>query len=301
MLENKNNQDQTATANDMSASDICNVIAEAAMMQDIDEIARATKMLMKDLGDALLASDALWYLKSGFTDLPYISETMTTLIFDDEYYAQKYADTHSTLKLLPQRVERNNYKRMFAEIYDCGIGSVAYCNNSKSVALPIDVYFLTVSTQKNACNARELTRYIAMLMQEIRNDERQYDRKNQIVDLLKKNVISSMTGAKVFVPINAIKDVHAELVVDISFGTNLKVSTMRTDDNRIFFPVYTSVAEYKKNSMQGLNLVSIPLGEFIRFVRHSIDRDPSVIGVVVNSGSFNFAINKSIMDIFLSL
>lgn len=291
------------TANDgnnASASDICDAIVDASMMQDIAEVADATKMLMSDLGAAILRSEALWYLSSAYTKKFYINEGMATLIFDDEYYAQKFVDGHSSLQLTIHKVEQSGFKRFFSEIYNTGIWAIAYCNENKSVGLPVEPHFLPTSYNPKSCQAKEFDKYSSMLMQEIRNEEREYDRKANIVELLKKNVITQIARAKVYVPINAVQNgTSTQLVVDIQYGVNLKLVTMRTDDHKVIFPIYTSVDEYRKIPMNGVNLVLMPLSEFIRVVKSSIDRDPSVFGIVSNPGSVSFMMSKPILDLYL--
>lgn len=286
---------------DVCTSDLCNAIVDASMMQDVAEIAEATKLLMGDLGVAILKSDSLWYLVSTYTQKPYINETMATPIFDDEYYAQKFVDGHSNLKLKMLNVKQKDFERFFVEIYNTGIWAVSYLSDNKCVNIPIEKYLLSDIYDSNTCRAQEFDKYSIMLMQEIRNPYRQYDQKNKIVDLLKKNIIDQVSKAHVFVPINAINEKPStQLVVSVKYGQNLKLVTMRTEDQRVFFPVYTSVNEFEKNSIDGVNLVSMPLSEFVRVIRASINKDSSIVGIVSNPGSVGFAMSKQILDIFLS-
>lgn len=291
----------TKSDNEVSTVDLCNAIVDTSMMQDIEDVAKATKLFMEDLGIALLKSDALWYLISPYTQKPYINETMATPIFDDEYYAQKFIDGHPSLSLKMQKVEQKDFKRLFFDIYNTGIWAVSYLSDNKGVNLPVKNYLLSDTYNSKTCSAQEFDKYTTMLMQEIRNSNRQYTQKNKIVDLLKKNIIDQISKAFVFVPINAINEnVSTQLVVDMKYGQNLKLVTMRTEEQRVFFPIYTSIDEYRKSPINGVNLVVMPLVEFVRVIRSSMEKDNSIIGIVSNPGSVGFAMSKQILDIFLS-
>ena len=126
-----------------------------------------------------------------------------------------------------------------------------------------------------------------------RNENRQYERKEDIVTLLKKNIIAEALTANVFIPVQSVGD------GDVSQPKEMRVATMSTENNELFFPVYTTVAEFERSPMDGIGLASTSLLAYIEFVYGIANTHTSVYGLAINPSSVNFAMNLGIMDLVL--
>lgn len=271
---------------EMSSSDLCDAIVEAKTM-DIPEVRTATNMLVDDLRDSILSSDELYYLVSKFTRMPHINEHFSVFVFDDRYYAEKFVENNSILGLEIASANNVDFEKTFSYFYDCGAEGVDFCNDSSSVMFGLEHYFLSDNYDKNKNGARMFSRFTALLMQEIRNVDKKYDRKTEIVLLLKKNVIAEALTNFVYVPVQE--------VVDPKHGKQVHITTMQSTDGKVFFPVYTSISEFNPNELPGLQLSKAGIAEYVEFIYGRAQQDPDVYGINVNPGSINFSMNVDIM------
>lgn len=271
---------------EMSSSDLCDAIVEAKTM-DIPEVRTATNMLVDDLRDSILSSDELYYLVSKFTRMPHINEHFSVFVFDDRYYAEKFVENNSILGLEIASANNVDFEKTFSYFYDCGAEGVDFCNDSSSVMFGLEHYFLSDNYDKNKNGARMFSRFTALLMQEIRNVDKKYDRKTEIVLLLKKNVIAEALTNFVYVPVQE--------VVDPKHGKQVHIATMQSTDGKVFFPVYTSISEFNPNELPGLQLSKAGIAEYVEFIYGRAQQDPDVYGINVNPGSINFSMNVDIM------
>lgn len=273
-------------AGEMSASDLCDAIVEAKTM-DIPEVRAATNMLVDDLRDAILSSDELYYLVSKFTRMPHINEHFSIFIFNDKYYAEKYIENNQVLGLEIATINNGGFEAAFSYFYDCGAEGVDFCNDSSSVMFGLEHYFLSESYDRNSNQARMFSRFAALLMQEIRNAEKQYDRKNEIVMLLKKNIIAEALTNVVYVPVQEIDDPE--------HGKQVHITTMQSTDGKVFFPIYTNPAEFNSKELPGLQLSKTTILSYVDFIYGRAQQDPDIYGINVNPASLNFSMNRDIM------
>lgn len=284
----------------MTAVDLCDAIVEAKEI-NIPEVRDATRMLVDDLRDAILSSDVIYYLRSNFTKSPHVSERFSIFIFTDRYYAEKFVDNNTNLYLEIVEVDKNNFERTFSMFYDCGAEAVEYCNDANSVMFGIEHFFLSSDYNKSLCSARALNRFILISMQELRNDEKQYDRKAEIITLLKKNIVAESLTTTVLVPVVAngeFEDVENQLV-NVPMQTQMNVATVTTPNGELFFPVYTNVSEFNANPIEGLKVAKFSMLFFIRFVYDTVKNNDNVLGIIVNPSTVNFAMTEPILDIIL--
>jgi hypothetical protein len=285
---------------EMSAVDLCDAIVEAKEI-NIPEVREATRMLVDDLRDAILSSDVIYYLRSNFTKCPHISERFSVFIFTDKYYAEKFVENNANLNLEVVEVSNEGFEKMFSMFYDCGAEAVDYCNDANSVMFGIEHFFLSSSYNKSLCSARALNRFILISMQEIRNTEKQYERKSEIVTLLKKNIVAESLSTTVLVPVvtnGEFEDVENQLV-NVPMQTQMNVATVTTPNGELFFPVYTNVSEFNSNPIDGLKVARFSMLSFIRFVYDTVKNNENVLGIIVNPSTVNFAMTEPILDIIL--
>lgn len=283
----------------MTTTDLCDAIVEASLASDLEDVQNAIKILTKDLCEKIADSEKTFFVVSPFTKLPYVTETLSTPIFDDEYYASKYVDSHSMLNLQVQHVKKVNLHSFLQKLDSDGIATVSFCNDSNSVTVPLRPHFLKSDDSSSGC--RSLSLYSTMLMQEVRNPSRVYANKNEIVSLLKKNILFEMTRSVVFVPINSIESINNSddnLVMEIPYGKNLRAATVCTSDGKVFYPIYSNPEEYLKNKVDGLRLIKVPFRDYCGFVMETMKKDSKTIGIVFNSGSINFAMTEPILKSF---
>jgi hypothetical protein len=284
---------------EMSSSDLCDAIIEARTI-DIPEVRDAAKMLVEDLRDSILNASNLYYLKNVVTNSPHINEHFSVFLFDDMYYAEKFVEKNSLVKFEIVSVKPDAYASMFSQLYDCGADGIDYCNDNGSVTFGIEHYFLSDDYNRNLCSARNLTRFILLCMQEIRNVDRQYERKDEIVMLLKKNIIAESLSAQVLIPVRSDGQNVDNQLVNVASGTQMNIATMNTPDNAVFFPVFTNVSEFNKNPIPGLRLAATSMISYIEFVYNLASNNESVFGFAINPNTVNFAMNKGIMEIIIN-
>ena len=285
---------------EMSASDLCDAIVEARDI-DIPEVVEATKMLVLDLRDVLLSSDELFYLESQLTKSPYINEHFSVFIFDDKYYAEKFIDAHPVLKLEVKSVKNSEYESLISKFYDAGADGVDYCNDESSITLGIKHFLLSDDYNHSISSARVLNRFVCLCMQEIRNDEKLYDRKAEIVDLLKKNIVAEALTNSVFMPIKADKDAEllTDKIVKIKENTPMNIVSIQAQGGEVLFPVYTNENEF--TAMQNdIKLVQTSMLGFIEFVNQAANSNKSIVGICVNPETVNFAMIKPILEIVVA-
>ncbi len=285
---------------EMSAGDLCDAIVEAKEV-NIPEVREATRLLVDDLRDAILSSETIYYLKSKFTNSPHISERFSAFIFTDKYYAEKFVDGNSVLGLEIVEVANANFENFFTMLYDCGAEAVDYCNDTNSVMFGIEHFFLSSNYNRKLCSARNLNRFALISMQEIRNVDKQYERKAEIITLLKKNIVAEALSATVLVPVVAngeFEDVDNQLI-NVPMQTQMNVATVTTPNGELFFPVYTNVAEFNMSPIEGLKVAKFSMISFIRFVYNVVKDNESVLGIIVNPTTVNFAMTEPILDIIL--
>jgi hypothetical protein len=187
---------------DMVASDLCDAIVEARMC-DLPEIRNAAMLLVEDLQSAILNSENLYYFTSNYTRSVYINERFSTFVFDDRYYAEKFVEQHPNLKLDIADISQKEFESFFIALYQQGIEAIDYCNDRSNVTMGIAKYFLSDSYNPNEAPARDLSRFIHLCMQELRNEERQYEKKEDIINLLKRNIIAEALNCNVFIPVQS--------------------------------------------------------------------------------------------------
>ncbi len=280
---------------DMSASDLCDAIVEARTC-DLPEIRTAMHLLIEDLQLALLNAENLYYLVSDVTDAPHINEHFAVYLFDDRYYAEKFVEKNKVLKLNIHDAAPEDYEWLFSHFYNCGAECVDYCNDNSNVTFDLEHYFLSDNYDKTVAPGRLLSRFTNLCMQEIRNDDKQYERKPEIVTLLKKNIISESLTTNIFIP--AFDD--GNLASNVSLDkVNVRIATMSTSNKELFFPVYTARDEFKFTALDGIKLVETTLLSYIEFVEKIAKNNEHVFGLAINPESVNFAMNRGILDIVL--
>jgi hypothetical protein len=284
---------------EMSSSDLCDAIVEARTI-DIPEVRDAAKMLVDDLRDVIVGAEKIFYIKNQVTNAPHINEHFAVFIFDDKYYAEKFVENNTLLKLEIVEVENEKIESTMSYFFDCGAEGIDFCNDSSGVTFGLEHYFLSDDYNKNLCSARLLTRFILLCMQEIRNAERQYERKDDIVTLLKKNIIAETLGCNVLIPVHADGQHVDNQLINVAGGTQMNIATMNTEDNAVFFPVYTNVAEFNKNPIPGIKLAATSMISYIDFIYHLAENNESIYGLAVNPNTVNFSMNKGIMEIIVS-
>ena len=283
---------------EMSAVDLCDAIVEAKEIE-IPEVRSATKLLVDDLRDAILSSDVLYYLQSKFTKSPHINERFSIFVFSDKYYAEKFLENNQILGLEIVEVEKYKFESMFINFYDCGAEGVDYCNDSNSVMFGIEHFFLSDNYNRNLCSARLFNRFVLLTMQEIRNNDKQYDKKAEIITLLKKNIIAEALTTFVLVPVvnaSGLESVEHQ-IINIPSNTQMNVATVTTQSGEIFFPVYTNTGEFRKGYLEGLKVASFSLISFVEFVSSTLKANPNVLGIIVNPATSNFAMTELILDL----
>lgn len=284
---------------EMSSSDLCDAIVEAKSI-NIPEVRDAARLLVDDLRDSILSADKLYYLESEVTGSPHINEHFGVFLFDDCYYVEKFLEKNTVLHLRMKEVVPEEYEKLFTHLYDCGAECVDYCNDNSNVTFGIEHYFLSDDYNSKLCSARLLSRFVLLCMQEIRNSDKLYERKDEIVTLLKKNIIAESLGCRVLIPVrNEGESIDGQLV-NVASGTQMNIATMNTESNEVFFPVYTNVGEFNKNPIPGLNVIATSLLSYIDFVYQVSVSNPNVFGLAINPNSVNFAMNKGIMEIILN-
>lgn len=277
---------------DMSASDLCDAIVEAKTC-NLPEIREAARMLVEDLRDAIVNAENLFYLVSSITRAPYINEHFAVFIFDDRYYAEKFVEKNSVLKLEIMDAAPNDYEWLFSYFYRCGAEGVDYCNDSSSVTFGINPFFLSDDYNENSAPGRLLARFVHLCMQEIRNEDRVYEKKDEIVNLLKRNIVGEALSTQIFIPVQGEPSQNTGMA-------NARVAAMTTATNDVFFPVYTSIDEFRNNTVPGLSLAKTSLVSYIEFIENVAKNDEKVFGLAVNPEFVNFALNRGIMEIILA-
>lgn len=285
---------------EMSASDLCDAIVEARDV-DIPEVVEATKMLVVDLRDTLLSTDELFYLESELTRSPYINEHFSVFVFDDKYYAEKFVDAHPLLKLKVNTIKSTEYESAITRFYDAGADSVDYCNDTSAITLGIKHFFLSDDYNNSIVSARNLNKFICLCMQEVRNEDKKYDKKNEIIDLLKKNIIAETLSSSILMPVKV--DVNVELISDkivkIKPNSPMNIVSIQAQSGETLFPVYTNQNEFTPMSPD-VKLVQTSLLGFVEFVNQSFRENNNIIGICVNPESVNFAMVKQIIEIVIA-
>lgn len=266
---------------EMSASDLCDAIVEARTM-DIPEVQEATRMLVDDLRDAILSSDEIYYLASRYTRLPHLNEHFGIYIFNDKYYAEKFVEKNTILGFEIIAIPAANFENTFSYFYDCGAECIDFCNDTSNVTFGLKHYFLSDRYNEELLSARMLQRFVALGMQEIRNVDKVYDRKQEIVMLLKKNIIAEVLSTNIYVPVE-------------SDGEQTHIVTMKADNNKVFFPVFTNTSEFDSNSLPGVKISPTTMLSFVQLIYNLASKDATVSGIVVNPHSVNFSMNSEVM------
>ena len=285
---------------EMSASDLCDAIVEARDI-DIPEVVEATKLLVVDLRDVLLSTEELFYLESKFTKSPYINEHFSAFVFDDKYYADKFVDTHPTLNLEVKTVKNSEYENLMSKFYNFGLDGIDYCNDTSAITLGIKHFLLSDDYDNTLPTARNLNKFICLCMQEIRNEEKIYERKSEIVNLLKKNIVAEVLTTAIYMPvkIDGNTECISEKVVKIKENTPMNIVSIQAQGGEVLFPVYTSVDEFTMQQ-EDVKLVPTSMVGFVEFVNKMISNNSSVVGISVNPESVNFAMIKPILEIVMA-
>ena len=285
---------------EMSASDLCDAIVEARDI-DIPEVVEATKMLVVDLRDTLLSTEELFYLESRLTKSPYINEHFSVFVFDDKYYAEKFVDAHPFLKLEIKTIKNDEYEKTMSHFYDVGADGVDYCNDTSSITLGIKHFFLSDDYNDSIISARSLSKFICLCMQEVRNEEKQYDKKSEIVDLLKKNIIAETLSTNILMPVKVNDDVEliSDKVAKIKPNSPMNIVSIQAQSGETLFPVYTNHNEFTPMG-EDIKLVQTSLLGFVDFVNKTANENKNIIGICVNPESVNFAMIKPILEIVMA-
>lgn len=285
---------------EMSASDLCDAIVEARDI-DIPEVVEATKMLVVDLRDTLLSTDELFYLESRLTKSPYINEHFSVFVFDDRYYAEKFIDAHPFLNLEIKTLKSDEYENAMSRFYDIGADGVDYCNDTSAITLGIKHFLLSDDYDNTVISARNLSKFICLCMQEIRNEDKKYDKKNEIVDLLKKNIIAEALSTGILMPVKVDSDAEliSDKVVKIKPNSPMNIVSIQAQGGETLFPVYTNSNEFTPMS-QDIKLVQTSLLGFVEFVNNTSGNNNNIVGICVNPESVNFAMIKPILEIIMA-
>lgn len=277
---------------DMTASDLCDAIVEAYSI-DIQEVREAAKMLVDDLKYAILQMPKIYLIMSLHTNAPYVNERFGVYVFSDEHYAETFVENNKDVfGYVIKEVFANDYESLFTYLYNAGIDHIEYCNDCSKVSMPIKLHFLSNNYISNNYTARLLSRFVLLCMQEIRNDDKKYDRKDNLIDILKKNVIVESVNSTVLIPIFHESN---NLIVQVPKGSNIQIATMKAANNELFFPIYTSVEEYKKNPIDNLKLIPIPLINHIENVLSNMTQNKDIKGIIVNPGSVSFGMTEPVL------
>ena len=280
---------------DLTSSDLCDVVVDAKS-HEVPGMQQHAQLLVEDLRDAILNAETLYYLVSSVTRTPYLNEHFAVIIFDDRYCAEKYVDKFASLQLDIMDAAAMDYEWLFSYFYTCGAEAVDYCNERSGVTFGLEYYFLPDSYDSADAPARLFARFVNLCMQEIRNEQRVYAQKEHIVTLLKKNIVQSALDTKIFIPV--ISDASGDKVVHLDAYAN--VVTMSTENNEIFFPVYTSVYEFDIAGTSGIKIAQTSLLSYIEFIEKLAVNNDKIYGLAVNPEHVNFAMNRGILDIVLS-
>ena len=277
----------------MSIDELCDAIADASKVMDGDDLNGAVKLLVEDLRDALLDTDQLFVLRSKYTNSPYITERLSAMVFEDEYYANKFADERKELGLIVDAIKNEAYENFFSVLHDCGVNHIDLCGEGNNyIRMLVDELFLSDDYNKKNYSAIDLNRFSTMLMQEVRNTERVYDRKDNIVTLLKKNVIATLMGCAVWVPV---------AMMSVDGKDAMKVLTAPVNVSQATFPVYTNLREAfaMRNHSESIKLTLMKAPSVIRFVSETMKQNKSIVGLTINPLTTNFTMTGEVLDICL--
>jgi hypothetical protein len=138
-------------------------------------------------------------------------------------------------------------------------------------------------------------------MQEIRNEDKKYDKKNEIVDLLKKNIVAEALSTGILMPVKVDSDVEliSDKVVKLKPNSPMNIVSIQAQSGETLFPVYTNANEFTPMS-QDIKLVQTSLLGFVEFVNNTSGNNNNIIGICVNPESVNFAMIKPILEIIMA-